>query len=155
MFLLFECTPSYSNFLKAENWSIAKKTLHVGVNPPKIYYFGVLLSLWDYGPLSQKETKLQPCSRHRYKSSNPVQGCARAKPGGPWCPIFALEQLENRRYFIQIIWWAPQILQVQITGLTSIFFRAGHRCSCGQLSRDLKIRRRRRKGERHKNNRFN
>ena len=134
LFLLFECTPSYSNFLKEGNWSIAKKETPCRFQPPKIYYFGVLLSLWDYGTLPQKETKLRPCSTHYYNSRNTVHGCAVAKAGGPWPPTFALGQLENLRYFIQIIWWAPQILQVQITGLPSIFFRVQPHCSCGQLN---------------------
>ena len=36
-----------------------------------------------------------------------VQGCALAEPGGPWRLTFALGQLENLRFFIQIICWAP------------------------------------------------
>ena len=35
------------------------------------------------------------------------QGCALAEPGGPWHPTFAPGQLENLRFFIQIICWAP------------------------------------------------
>ena len=35
------------------------------------------------------------------------QGCALAEPGGPWRLTFALGQLENHRFFIQIICWAP------------------------------------------------
>ena len=35
------------------------------------------------------------------------QGCALAEPGGPWRLTFALGQLENLRFFIQIICWAP------------------------------------------------
>ena len=52
------------------------------------------------------------------------QGCALAEPGGPWCLTFALGRLENLRFFIQIICWAPWILQFQSTGLPSIFLRA-------------------------------
>ena len=52
------------------------------------------------------------------------QGCALAEPGGPWRLTFAPAQLENLRFFIQIICWAPQILQFQSTGLPSIFLRA-------------------------------
>ena len=46
-----------------------------------------------------------------------------AVPGGPWYLSFALGPLENLSWFIQIIHWAPLILQVQSTGLPSIFFR--------------------------------
>ena len=53
-----------------------------------------------------------------------AQGCALAEPGGPWRLTFALGRLENHRFFIQIICWAPQILQIQRTGLPSIFLRA-------------------------------
>ena len=53
-----------------------------------------------------------------------MQGCALAEPGGPWHLTFALGWLENLRFFIQIICWAPWILQVQSTGLPSIFLRA-------------------------------
>ena len=35
------------------------------------------------------------------------QGCALAEPGGPWRLTFALGRLENHRFFIQIIRWAP------------------------------------------------
>ena len=45
-----------------------------------------------------------------------VQGCTLAEPGGPWCPTFAPGQIENLRFFIQIVCWAPYILQVQNTG---------------------------------------
>ena len=36
-----------------------------------------------------------------------IQGCTLAEPGGPWHPTFALGQLENLSFFIQIICWAP------------------------------------------------
>ena len=36
-----------------------------------------------------------------------MQGCALAEPGGPWRLTFALGRLENLRFFIQIICWAP------------------------------------------------
>ena len=36
-----------------------------------------------------------------------TQGCALAEPGGPWRLTFALGRLENHRFFIQIIRWAP------------------------------------------------
>ena len=36
-----------------------------------------------------------------------MQGCALAEPSGPWCLTFALWQLENLRFFIQIICCAP------------------------------------------------
>ena len=36
-----------------------------------------------------------------------IQGCALAVPGGPWHLTFALRWLENFRFFIQIICWAP------------------------------------------------
>ena len=53
-----------------------------------------------------------------------MQGCALAEPGGLWHITFALGRLENLRFFIQIICWAPWILQVQSTGRPSIFLRA-------------------------------
>ena len=53
-----------------------------------------------------------------------TQGCALAEPGGPWRLTFSLGRLENLRFFIPIIYWAPQILQFQSTGLPSIFLRA-------------------------------
>ena len=37
----------------------------------------------------------------------PIQGCALAEPSGPWHLTFALGRLENLRFFIQIICWAP------------------------------------------------
>ena len=58
------------------------------------------------------------------KTSLNFQGCALAEPGGPWRLTFALGRLENLRFFIQIICWAPQILQFQSTGLPLIFLRA-------------------------------
>ena len=54
----------------------------------------------------------------------PLHGCALAKPGGPWRLTFALGRLENLRFFIKITCWAPWILQVQSTGVPSIFLRA-------------------------------
>ena len=59
-----------------------------------------------------------------YKVPPYDQGCALAEPGGPWRLTFALGRLENLRFFIQIICWAPWILQVKSTGLPSIFLRA-------------------------------
>ena len=48
------------------------------------------------------------------------QGCILAEPSGPWCLTFALGWLENLRFSIQIMCWAPWILQVHCTGLPSI-----------------------------------
>ena len=53
-----------------------------------------------------------------------IPGCALAKTSGPWRPTFALGRLENLRFFIQIICCTAQILQVQSTGLPSIFLKA-------------------------------
>ena len=36
-----------------------------------------------------------------------TKGCALAEPGGPWCLTFALAQLANLSFFIQIMCWAP------------------------------------------------
>ena len=47
-----------------------------------------------------------------------------AKPGGLWHPTVALGRQEDLSFFIQIIWWAHEILQVQSTGLPSIFLTA-------------------------------
>ena len=52
------------------------------------------------------------------------QGCALAEPGGPWRLTFSLRQQEHLSFFIQIICWAPWILQFQDTGLPSILLRA-------------------------------
>ena len=41
------------------------------------------------------------------ESKGLYQGCALAEPGGPWRLTFALGRLENHRFFIQIICWAP------------------------------------------------
>ena len=41
------------------------------------------------------------------KTGKYLQGCALAEPGGPWRPTFILGRLENLRFFIQIICWAP------------------------------------------------
>ena len=35
------------------------------------------------------------------------QGCALAEPGGPWCLTFALRQIENLSFLIQVICRAP------------------------------------------------
>ena len=55
---------------------------------------------------------------------NTVQGRALAELGDRWHPTFAPGRVENLRFFIQIICWAPWILQVQSTGRPSIFLRA-------------------------------
>ena len=52
------------------------------------------------------------------------QGRALAQLGGSWHPTFAPGRLQNLRFLIQIICWAPWILQVQSTGHPSIFLRA-------------------------------
>ena len=52
------------------------------------------------------------------------QGCALAEPSGPWHPTVALGWQDNLSFFIQIMCWAPYILQVQSTGLPSIFLTA-------------------------------
>ena len=49
--------------------------------------------------------------------------CTLAEPGGLWRLTFALGRLENLGFFIQIIYWAPWISQLQSTGLPSIFLR--------------------------------
>ena len=36
-----------------------------------------------------------------------IQGCALAEPCDPWHITFAQGQLENIRFFIQILCWAP------------------------------------------------
>ena len=58
-----------------------------------------------------------------FESHEGLQGWALAECGGPWRQTFALRRLENLRFFIQIMCWAPWILQVQ-RGLPSIFLRA-------------------------------
>ena len=50
----------------------------------------------------------QKCvDRVRKNSLKIIQGCALAEPGGPCTKLFALGRLENLRFFIQIICWAP------------------------------------------------
>ena len=55
-----------------------------------------------------------------------LQGCALGEPGGPRRLTLVLDgQLENLvSFFIEIIFWAPWISQVQSTGLPLIFVRA-------------------------------
>ena len=79
----------------------------------------------------QLNSKME-CQRSSFKKPYVPQGCALAEPGGPWRLTFALGRLENLRFFIQIICWAPQILQFQSTGLPSIFLRA-QPCTLGKL----------------------
>ena len=38
-----------------------------------------------------------------FKMAASNQGCALAEPNSPWCLTFSLVQLENLRFFIQII----------------------------------------------------
>lgn len=54
------------------------------------------------------------------------QGCALVAPGDPWPLTFAPWWLENVRFFIEIICWAPWILHhfVLSTRLTWMFLRA-------------------------------
>ena len=51
-------------------------------------------------------------------------GLCSSRARWPRCLTFAPWRLENLSFFIQIICWAPWILQVQSTGLPSIFLRA-------------------------------
>ena len=51
-------------------------------------------------------------------------GSPLAEPGGPSCLTFVLRRLENLIFFIEIICWVPCVLQVQSTGLASIFLVA-------------------------------
>ena len=53
------------------------------------------------------ETPLVIFRQFKTLNSNNFQGCALAEPGGPWRLAFAPGQLENLRFFIQIICWAP------------------------------------------------
>ena len=61
---------------------------------------------------------------HQAKDCKFKQGCAVAAPGGLWRLTFALGRLENLYFLIQIICWAPWILQFQSTKFPSIFLRA-------------------------------
>ena len=54
------------------------------------------------------------------------QDCSLADLGCLWRLTFAIGRLENLRFLIQIICWAPLILQFQSTGLPSIVLRAQH-----------------------------
>ena len=65
-----------------------------------------------------------------------VQGCALAEPVRPWRLTFALRWLENLRFFIQIICWAPS--QFQSTGFPSIFLRAQPWGCCLNICREPK-----------------
>ena len=85
----------------------------------------ILCSGWYFGKhLMMMPKDFLPRFVLTFESHEGLQGCALAKPGDPWCQTFALGQLENLRFFVQIICWAPWILQVQCTGLPSIFLRA-------------------------------
>ena len=85
----------------------------------------ILCSGWYFGKhLMMMPKDFLPRFVLTFESHEGLQGCALAKPGGPCCQTFALGQLENLRFFVQIICWAPWILQVQCTGLPSIFLRA-------------------------------
>ena len=53
-----------------------------------------------------------------------VQGCALAESGGPWHLTFALGQLENLRFFIQIIYWDPRFYSFRALG--SVQFSLEH-----------------------------
>ena len=62
------------------------------------------LSGWNFNnffPLLRQEMY------RKNKREFEFQGCALAEPGGPWRLTFALGRLENHRFFIQIICWAP------------------------------------------------
>ena len=67
---------------------------------------------------------------HQYRSSpynyefkfQPHPGLSSSR--ACWPLTFALGWRENLRFFKQIICWAPRILQVQSTGLPSIFLKA-------------------------------
>ena len=50
------------------------------------------------------------------------QSCVVVERSGSWCLTFALGWLENLSFFIQMMCWAPWILQVQCIGLLSIFW---------------------------------
>ena len=75
-------------------------------------------------PDTSESPKTQNNSWHASYRTQRMPGCALAEPGGPWHLTFALGRLENLRFFIQIICWVPWMLQVQSTGLPSIFLRA-------------------------------
>ena len=53
-------------------------------------------------------------------------------PGGPWCLTFALGQLENLSFFIQIICWPHWILQFHSTEPPPIFLGA-QPCICWEM----------------------
>ena len=50
-----------------------------------------------------------------FRSGSPFQGCVLAEPSGPLYLTFAPRRLENLTFFIEIIYWAPWISQVQST----------------------------------------
>ena len=52
----------------------------------------------------------------RLRDAVVYQGRAVAEPGGPWCLTFALWQLENLRFFIQIICWHPTFYSFRALG---------------------------------------
>ena len=55
---------------------------------------------------------------------SPALGLCSSRAQWPLAPNFYPRRLKNLRFFIQIICWAPWILQLQSTGLPSIFLRA-------------------------------
>ena len=52
-----------------------------------------------------------------------IRAVLQQSPVAPGAQLLPPAQLENLRFFIQIICWAPQILHFQSTGLPSIFLR--------------------------------
>ena len=56
------------------------------------------------------------CSQAMHHLAEFIQGFALAEPGFPWRPTFALGQLENLRFFIQIICWAPKFYRFRVLG---------------------------------------
>ena len=71
-----------------------------------------------------KPTKCPAKKERGKKSEKRGQGCVLVEPCGLWRVTFVLGRLENLCFFIEIIYWAHWISQVQSTGFPSIFLTA-------------------------------
>ena len=91
----------------------------------RFQYLSDRLSLDDFSKCLEFHYPTQGTTKVLSISPGPVerpQGCALAEPSGPLlAPNFCSRATRKSQIFIQIICWAPQISQVQITKLPSIF----------------------------------
>ena len=67
--------------------------------------------MWHEAHVTTQNNKSDVSSGEKFD-----QGCALAEPSGPWRLTFALGQLENLRFFIQIICWDPGFYSFRALG---------------------------------------